>query len=98
MQAVKPVKVKLGLTSAPEAVRGARLPSTVSLLPRRISWLRLAPPGPRLMLALACAVLVLAPSLIAAELIVRSYAQTRIDDTRSRTLAGLDSATTLLQQ
>jgi len=50
------------------------------------------------MLALACCVLVLAPSMTAAELIVRTYAHARIDDTRMRSLAGLDSATTLVQQ
>jgi signal transduction histidine kinase len=52
----------------------------------------------RLNLGLICALLVLLPAVLAAELIVRAYERRAIDDVRVRTSAGLDSLSGLFDQ
>jgi signal transduction histidine kinase len=52
----------------------------------------------RLNLGLVCALLVLVPALVGAELVVRTYERRAIDDVRSRTNTGLDSLTGLFDQ
>ena len=52
----------------------------------------------RLNLGLICAVLVLVPAVLAAELVVRAYQRRAIDDVRLRTNTGLDSLQGLFDQ
>ena len=59
-------------------------------------WLSM--PRLRLNLGLICAVLVLLPAVLAAELVVRAYQRRAIDDVRLRTNAGLDSLQGLFDQ
>ncbi|MDQ6673033.1 MAG: PAS domain-containing sensor histidine kinase [Chloroflexota bacterium] len=52
----------------------------------------------RLNLGLVCALLVLLPALVAAELVVRAYERRAVEDVRSRSNAGLDALSGLFDQ
>jgi hypothetical protein len=52
----------------------------------------------RFNLGLVCAVLVLVPALVAAELSVRGYERRAVEDVQVRTTAGLDSLASLFDQ
>jgi len=52
----------------------------------------------RLNLGLVCALLVLLPAVLTAELVVRAYERRAVDDVRGRTSAGLDSLAGLFDQ
>jgi signal transduction histidine kinase len=66
----------------------------------RVKKVRLSLPRPRLRLnlGLTCALLVLVPALLGAELVVRAYERRAVDDVRSRANTGLDSLTGLFDQ
>ena len=68
----------------------------------RVKKIRLSMPRPRLRLrlnlGLICALLVLLPAVLGAELVVRAYERRSVDDVRSRANTGLDSLTGLFDQ